>query len=304
MTATDDVADSGGTGGGVGDSGDGTGGAPDADLDRRTRPQRLLDGLVGACKAALTTGTLPAAGGLRPQVMVTIDYRDLLDRLEHTTNQGPRYRPTDHRTYPGTLRRHSSTPAPPFTRHPRHRLVHLHRPRHRFHRPEDRLRRRHHPRPARQPGPHPGHRPHHPDLPAPHPQSHHRPRPGLRLPRLHHPRTLVRSPPHHLLVTRRTHQHRQRNPALLPSPPPHPQGKLDHPGQNRRPLVHPATPHRPTPKTPAEHILPMLSNARPQGARPANGRSRRWPTPAARSPQPYGSYAFCSRQGLDRVSQR
>ncbi|MDQ0077634.1 hypothetical protein J2S97_002822 [Arthrobacter oryzae] len=62
------------------------------DLDRRTRPQRLLDGLVGACKAALTTGALPAAGGLRPQVMVTIDYRDLLDRLEHTTAQGPRHR--------------------------------------------------------------------------------------------------------------------------------------------------------------------------------------------------------------------
>ncbi|MBT2536767.1 HNH endonuclease signature motif containing protein [Arthrobacter sp. ISL-69] len=74
------------------DSGDGTGGGPDADLDRRTRPQRLLDGLVGACKAALTTGTLPTAGGLRPQVMVTIDHRDLLDRLEHTTAQGPRYR--------------------------------------------------------------------------------------------------------------------------------------------------------------------------------------------------------------------
>ena len=50
-------------------------------LDRRTRPQRLLDGLVGACKAALAAGNLPAAGGLRPQVMVTIDYRDLLDRL-------------------------------------------------------------------------------------------------------------------------------------------------------------------------------------------------------------------------------
>ncbi|MHA7222639.1 HNH endonuclease signature motif containing protein [Arthrobacter sp. RHLT1-20] len=48
---------------------------------RRTRPQRLLDGLVGACKAALAAGNLPAAGGLRPQVMVTIDYRDLLDRL-------------------------------------------------------------------------------------------------------------------------------------------------------------------------------------------------------------------------------
>ena len=50
-------------------------------LDQRTRPQRLLDGLVGACKAALAAGNLPAAGGLRPQVMVTIDYRELLERL-------------------------------------------------------------------------------------------------------------------------------------------------------------------------------------------------------------------------------
>jgi hypothetical protein len=65
---------------------------PGPGLDRRTRPQRLLDGLVGACRVSLTTGALPAAGGLRPQVMVTIDYRDLLDRLEHTTAQGPRYR--------------------------------------------------------------------------------------------------------------------------------------------------------------------------------------------------------------------
>ncbi|CAN7500602.1 DUF222 domain-containing protein [Arthrobacter sp. LjRoot14] len=52
------------------------------DLDRRTRPQQLLDGLVGAAKTTLATGNLPAAGGLRPQVMVTIDYRDLLDRLD------------------------------------------------------------------------------------------------------------------------------------------------------------------------------------------------------------------------------
>ena len=43
--------------------------------------RRLLDGLVGGCKVALATGSLPAAGGLRPQVMVTIDYRDLLTRL-------------------------------------------------------------------------------------------------------------------------------------------------------------------------------------------------------------------------------
>ena len=51
-------------------------------LDQRSRPQKLLDGLIGACKAALASGKLPAAGGLRPQVMVTIDYRDLLDRLD------------------------------------------------------------------------------------------------------------------------------------------------------------------------------------------------------------------------------
>ncbi|MFB8368251.1 DUF222 domain-containing protein [Pseudarthrobacter sp. NPDC055928] len=87
-----------------GDNGD-TGAAPQSDLDRRTRPQQLLDGLVGACKAALATGTLPATGGLRPQVMVTIDYRDLLDRLEHATTQGPRYRPQP--TNP-TLKHHNT----------------------------------------------------------------------------------------------------------------------------------------------------------------------------------------------------
>lgn len=70
-------------GSGAGPAADGR--ADDADaaglLDQRTRQQRLLDGLVGACKAALAAGDLPAAGGLRPQVMVTIDYRDLLERL-------------------------------------------------------------------------------------------------------------------------------------------------------------------------------------------------------------------------------
>jgi hypothetical protein len=65
-----------------GSAGDNSTGALD-DLDQRTRPQQLLDGLVGAVKAGLTTGGLPAAGGLRPQVMVTIDYRDLLARLEN-----------------------------------------------------------------------------------------------------------------------------------------------------------------------------------------------------------------------------
>ncbi|MGO4806213.1 DUF222 domain-containing protein [Arthrobacter sp. 2MCAF15] len=55
-------------------------GLPSPDL--RSRAQKLLDGLVGACKVALTAGTLPATGGLRPQVLATIDYRDLLTRLD------------------------------------------------------------------------------------------------------------------------------------------------------------------------------------------------------------------------------
>ncbi|WP_146067411.1 HNH endonuclease signature motif containing protein [Arthrobacter sp. SX1312] len=49
--------------------------------ERRTRPQRHLDGLVGACQVALATDTLPATGGHRPQVMVTIDYRALTEDL-------------------------------------------------------------------------------------------------------------------------------------------------------------------------------------------------------------------------------
>ncbi len=51
------------------------------DLDRRSRPMKLLDGLVGACAVAMTTGKLPANGGLRPQLTVTIDERDLSERL-------------------------------------------------------------------------------------------------------------------------------------------------------------------------------------------------------------------------------
>ncbi|WP_455836870.1 HNH endonuclease signature motif containing protein [Pseudarthrobacter siccitolerans] len=47
------------------------------DLDRRTRPQKQLDGLVGAAKIALATNTLPATGGNRPQIIATISYQDL-----------------------------------------------------------------------------------------------------------------------------------------------------------------------------------------------------------------------------------
>ncbi|MFJ5699866.1 DUF222 domain-containing protein [Arthrobacter sp. NPDC093139] len=97
------------TGPGFGDAAETA--ANDAHLERRTRPQQLLDGLVGACKTALATNTLPATGGLRPQVMVTINHQDLLNRLETAATNGPRYphttptnQPTDSRaaTGPGT----------------------------------------------------------------------------------------------------------------------------------------------------------------------------------------------------------
>ncbi|MEN8585475.1 hypothetical protein ABFP37_22545, partial [Burkholderia sp. RS01] len=52
---------------------------------------------IGACKTALATATLPATGGLRPQVMVTISYQDLLDRLETTATNGARYNTTANR---------------------------------------------------------------------------------------------------------------------------------------------------------------------------------------------------------------
>ncbi|MFJ6003492.1 DUF222 domain-containing protein [Arthrobacter sp. NPDC092385] len=61
------------------------GGAGDGDAplwERRSRAQRLLDGLVGACQVALATDTLPATGGHRPQVMVTIDYQALMSDLQ------------------------------------------------------------------------------------------------------------------------------------------------------------------------------------------------------------------------------
>ncbi|MHA7208750.1 HNH endonuclease [Arthrobacter sp. MDT1-65] len=49
---------------------------------RPTRARQLLEGLVSACRIALSTNGLPATGGHRPQVMVTIDYRDLIGETE------------------------------------------------------------------------------------------------------------------------------------------------------------------------------------------------------------------------------
>ena len=218
-------------------------------LDLRTRPQKRLDGLVGAAKVALAAGTLPAAGGLRPQVMVTIDYRDLLARLGHIdgdlqgtsdgdvqgTVRGP-FRPGATTEHTGNLLFTGPVTAStvrkiacdadiiPVLLGSEGRILDIGR---------DLT-----------------------GLPAAHPQSPHRPRPGLRVPRLHHPRHLVRSAPHQLLVPRRNNRHRKWRAALFTSPPRDPQRTLDHPDPHRDPLVHPATPHRPTPKTQTQLLLP------------------------------------------------
>ncbi|MDQ0733589.1 HNH endonuclease signature motif containing protein [Arthrobacter agilis] len=47
-----------------------------------TRAQNLLEGLVAACRIALSGPGLPASGGHRPQVMVTISYQDLVGKAE------------------------------------------------------------------------------------------------------------------------------------------------------------------------------------------------------------------------------
>ncbi|HKU02105.1 MAG TPA: DUF222 domain-containing protein [Arthrobacter sp.] len=47
------------------------------DLDRRTRAQKQLDGIITAAITALTTNTLPTTGGNRPQIIAIINYQDL-----------------------------------------------------------------------------------------------------------------------------------------------------------------------------------------------------------------------------------
>ncbi len=52
-------------------------------LDRRTHPQKRLNGLVSACALAMRTEKLPSNGGLPPQLTVTISYRELLEQLHN-----------------------------------------------------------------------------------------------------------------------------------------------------------------------------------------------------------------------------
>ncbi|WP_271395779.1 HNH endonuclease signature motif containing protein [Neomicrococcus lactis] len=64
--------------------------------DSRTRPQKLADGLMRTIQAGLSTNKLPWNGGLRPQVMVTIDAETLQGRIansktfqSHSAQVGP-----------------------------------------------------------------------------------------------------------------------------------------------------------------------------------------------------------------------
>jgi len=54
---------------------------PAANYPMPTRPQLLLQGLVRACQVSLSTDGLPASGGHRPQVMINIDYTDLVSQV-------------------------------------------------------------------------------------------------------------------------------------------------------------------------------------------------------------------------------
>ncbi|BCW60811.1 HNH endonuclease signature motif containing protein [Arthrobacter sp. StoSoilB20] len=84
MAADADNAAKTGTTNTVNNSSTVAGGGPD--LDRRSRAQKLLDGLTGACNLAMTAAKLPSDGGLRPQLTVTIDYNELFDQLTHQTS--------------------------------------------------------------------------------------------------------------------------------------------------------------------------------------------------------------------------
>ncbi|ABY24122.1 HNH endonuclease domain protein [Renibacterium salmoninarum ATCC 33209] len=53
----------------------------------RSRPQQQLDSVISALGSALTAEVLPGTGGHRPQVHVTVDYRQLLAEIHESENE-------------------------------------------------------------------------------------------------------------------------------------------------------------------------------------------------------------------------
>ncbi|GAB5077943.1 HNH endonuclease signature motif containing protein [Arthrobacter sp. AD-310] len=80
----------------------------DPDLDRRTRPQRQLDGILSALTAGLTTNQLPTTGGNRPQIIATINYQDLFPHTGAHTRRGP----GTHAPHPEPDTTHEPAPRP------------------------------------------------------------------------------------------------------------------------------------------------------------------------------------------------
>ncbi|WP_349774909.1 DUF222 domain-containing protein [Arthrobacter sp. zg-Y820] len=56
--------------------------------DRRSYPQKCLDGLVSSCRIALSSGQLPANGGSKPQVLAIVPYEQLQERVGRKTESG------------------------------------------------------------------------------------------------------------------------------------------------------------------------------------------------------------------------
>ncbi|MDQ0827551.1 hypothetical protein QFZ60_003724 [Arthrobacter sp. B2I5] len=110
-TTTPDTSTGNGTGSTAG-TGTGTGDSPTAnnaiepsatiDLDRRTRAQKQLDGIITAAKTALATNTLPTTGGNRPQIIATIHYQDLFPETLSTSGRTESTTGVQLETRPGT----------------------------------------------------------------------------------------------------------------------------------------------------------------------------------------------------------
>ncbi|WP_324288311.1 HNH endonuclease signature motif containing protein [Paenarthrobacter ureafaciens] len=86
---------------------------PGPELDRRSRAQKLLDGLITGCNYALRTGKLPANGGLKPQLTVTIDANDLYPRLQNPPHNPYQPHHPGQPDQPGTPPHQPEQPAQP-----------------------------------------------------------------------------------------------------------------------------------------------------------------------------------------------
>lgn len=79
---------------------------PVPDLERRTRAQQQLDGIITTIKTALTTNQLPTTGGNRPQIIATINHQDLFPARPHAST---------HSNHPGAAFTSPEPDATPYT---------------------------------------------------------------------------------------------------------------------------------------------------------------------------------------------